>query len=99
MMMMLVGGIVLGLLQLYTDLGIVDRASRRRFPEQQREVVHPQNGCRRLLDLLTDRDSRGHTNAQTMNYRCQQRDSKHLELANNGEGANGPIVVCNVRRS
>ena len=27
------GGIALGLLQLYTDFGIVDRASRRRFPE------------------------------------------------------------------
>ena len=58
-------------------------APRRWFPEQRRGVAHPQGRCRQLLDLLANKDSRGHTNAQTEHYSCQQTGSNQPELANN----------------
>ena len=56
-MLLVMGGIILGPPSLYTDLDTVDRSLEEMVSKAAAGVVHPQGGCRQLLDLRADRDS------------------------------------------
>ena len=61
---------------LYTDLDIADRSLEEMVSKAAASVVHPQNRYRQLLDLQDDRDSRGHTNPQTIDHSRRRKNSQ-----------------------